>query len=110
MKERELSKINTDIKKQIIRMLVRGKERREKTVDFISIGAPRCGITWLANCLRAHPDLCLSEPKEIKYPEMSSKTRIYLNKVLRNDIEILENIMQRELLCWKMKHVNTAEN
>jgi len=36
-------------------------------VDFIGIGAPRSGTSWLANVLRAHPDVCLSDPKEVRY-------------------------------------------
>lgn len=37
------------------------------TVDFIGIGAARSGTSWLANILRAHPEVCLSDPKEIRY-------------------------------------------
>ena len=37
------------------------------TVDFIGIGAPKCGTTWLFNALGQHPRICLSEPKEINY-------------------------------------------
>ncbi len=37
------------------------------TVDFIGIGAARSGTSWLTNCLRLHPDICMSEPKEIRY-------------------------------------------
>ena len=36
-------------------------------VDFIGIGAARSGTSWLANVLRAHPDVCLSDPKEVRY-------------------------------------------
>lgn len=35
--------------------------------DYIGIGAARSGTSWLANCLRSHPDIGLSEPKEILY-------------------------------------------
>jgi hypothetical protein len=37
------------------------------TIDFIGIGAPRCGTSWVANVLRAHPEICISEPKEVRY-------------------------------------------
>ena len=36
-------------------------------LDFIGIGAARSGTSWLSKCLRVHPDICLSEPKEIEY-------------------------------------------
>jgi len=36
-------------------------------LDFIGIGAMKSGTTWLANCLRAHPEICLSEPKGVRY-------------------------------------------
>ncbi|MDO8471293.1 MAG: sulfotransferase domain-containing protein [bacterium] len=36
-------------------------------VDFICIGPERSGTTWLYQCLKEHPDFCLSEPKEINF-------------------------------------------
>ena len=36
-------------------------------VDFIGIGAPKCGTTWLFYALGQHPEICLSEPKETRY-------------------------------------------
>lgn len=36
-------------------------------ISFIGIGAPRCGTSWIANVLRAHPKICISEPKEVRY-------------------------------------------
>lgn len=36
-------------------------------VDFIGIGAPKCGSTWLFHALGQHPRICLSEPKEVNY-------------------------------------------
>lgn len=38
-----------------------------KKIDFIGIGAPRCGTSWIANVLRSHSDICISEPKEVRY-------------------------------------------
>lgn len=37
------------------------------TVDFIGVGAPKCGTTWLAKMLDSHPDVCLSSKKETNY-------------------------------------------
>lgn len=35
--------------------------------NFIGIGAPKCGTTWLANCLRQHPDIYLPPAKELVF-------------------------------------------
>jgi hypothetical protein len=40
---------------------------RERMVDFIGIGAARSGTTWISNVLRRHPEIEISEPKEIRY-------------------------------------------
>jgi hypothetical protein len=36
-------------------------------LDFIGIGAAKAGTTWLAECLREHPQVCMSNPKELNY-------------------------------------------
>jgi hypothetical protein len=36
-------------------------------VDFIGIGVARAGTTWISDVLRRHPDIGMSEPKEIRY-------------------------------------------
>ncbi len=36
-------------------------------IDFIGVGAPKCGTTWVAQCLSEHPQICLSKPKEINF-------------------------------------------
>lgn len=38
-----------------------------QAVDFVGLGAARSGTSWIANVLRAHPQICISEPKEIRY-------------------------------------------
>jgi len=47
-------------------------------IDFIGIAAAKSGTTWLANMLDKHPDICISEPKEVSYfnSEMSSNERL----------------------------------
>ena len=32
---------------------------------FLGIGAPKCGTTWLAECLREHPQVVVPEVKEV---------------------------------------------
>ncbi len=36
-------------------------------IDFLGIGAPKAGTTKIADFLAAHPQICLSEPKEVHY-------------------------------------------
>jgi hypothetical protein len=36
-------------------------------MDFVGIGAPKAGTTWIASCLEDHPQICLSDPKELNY-------------------------------------------
>ncbi len=36
-------------------------------IDFIGLGAPKCGSSKLSTILAAHPDICLAEPKGIRY-------------------------------------------
>ncbi len=40
---------------------------RGANIDFIGIGVPRAGTTWLAQCLLEHPEICFSEPKETNF-------------------------------------------
>lgn len=34
---------------------------------FIGIGAMKCATTWVSECLRYHPEVFMSSPKEIHY-------------------------------------------
>jgi len=35
--------------------------------NFIGIGGQKCASTWLSECLRCHPEIFMSSPKELKY-------------------------------------------
>ena len=35
--------------------------------NFLGVGGVKCGSTWLAECLRDHPEIFLSSPKELSY-------------------------------------------
>jgi hypothetical protein len=37
------------------------------TLDFVGIGAPRSGTTWVAECLSDHPQINLSKEKEVDF-------------------------------------------
>ena len=36
-------------------------------LDFIGIGVPKAGTTWIYECLKEHPQICCSEPKELHF-------------------------------------------
>lgn len=36
-------------------------------VNFIGVGFPRCGTTWISKCLEEHPDICFSNKKELHF-------------------------------------------
>jgi len=38
-----------------------------RSIEFIGIGAARSGSSWVGNVLRMHPDIAISEPKEVRY-------------------------------------------
>ncbi len=48
-------------------MLKNNRQQDIPRLDFIGIGAPRAGTTWISTCLNEHPEICLSKPKEIDF-------------------------------------------
>ncbi len=36
-------------------------------IDFVGIGASKAGTTWLGHMIGDHPQLCMSEPKEVHF-------------------------------------------
>lgn len=36
-------------------------------LDFVGIGSGKSGTSWIAECLRQHPQICMSTPKELNY-------------------------------------------
>ncbi len=46
---------------------VGGKMDDPFKLDFVGIGAARCGTSWITTCLCAHPQICLSSKKEMRY-------------------------------------------
>ncbi len=37
------------------------------TADFVGIGAAKAASSWIYQCLKEHPDICASEPKETNF-------------------------------------------
>lgn len=50
---------------------------KKMKLDFIGIGAPKCGTTWLADCLREHPAIYLPYQKEIGFFDYVDKGSNY---------------------------------
>jgi hypothetical protein len=36
-------------------------------IDFIGIGVPKAATTWISECLREHPEICMSSEKEVNF-------------------------------------------
>ncbi len=43
------------------------KPNNDFKIDFIGIGATKSGTTWIAQCLKEHPQICGSSIKEINF-------------------------------------------
>jgi len=42
-------------------------DKKDFKIDFIGIGAKKCATTWIYECLKEHPQICMSVPKETNY-------------------------------------------
>ncbi|MAM89339.1 MAG: hypothetical protein CME36_18720 [unclassified Hahellaceae] len=51
----------------VIRQYEKEVYKQMKPIEFIGIGVTKGGSSWLADMLAAHPQICLSEPKEVRY-------------------------------------------
>ncbi|MBN2087473.1 sulfotransferase domain-containing protein [Candidatus Peregrinibacteria bacterium] len=45
-------------------------------VDFIGVGVPKAATTWITDCLDKHPDICMSEPKEVRYFDENKEKKL----------------------------------
>lgn len=79
----------------------------EFKVDFIGVGAQKAGSTWIADNLRAHPEICFSEPKEarffISYPESSAKGSNKSTNYERFGISGYKEYFKHEKVTHKIK-------
>jgi len=58
-------------------------------IDFLGIGAPRCGTTWLAACLNEHPQICISKTKECGI--FKGKNTLYGEEVFHRNFSYCKN-------------------
>lgn len=52
---------------------------KDLTIDFIGVGFSRCGTTWIAKCLQAHPEICTPEWKETHFFDFDHNYKKGLN-------------------------------
>lgn len=71
-------------------------------IDFIGIGAQRCGSTTLAKVLNQHPKICMSQPKEIRY---FNKRNPYIKHSLNKNYFKDLNWYQKHFLHCKRNHL-----
>jgi hypothetical protein len=63
------------------------KKQENFNIDFVGIGAPKSATTWLAQCLREHPEICF--PKSAKELHFFNKRHIaYGNKAENKSYEV----------------------
>ena len=56
-------------------------------IDFIGIGAEKAGTTQVSEMLAAHPEICISEPKEVSFfNKTESYMQVGINKHYEKDI------------------------
>jgi hypothetical protein len=55
-----------------------GKSLRSSFPTFLGIGSMRCGSTWLYEALKCHPDIRLSDAKELDF--------FFMRKMLKRDL------------------------
>lgn len=62
--------------------------KSDSKIDFIGIGVPKAGTTWLSFCLREHPEICSTLPKETDFFLSKHNTltelELYLKKCKNN--------------------------
>ncbi len=46
---------------------MKNMQNKDFKVDFIGIGTSRSASTWIYECLREHPQICMSQPKETRF-------------------------------------------
>ena len=70
----------------------------EFTIDFIGVGFPKAGTTWLAKCLNEHPQVCMAAGKEtqyfhspINYQEYPGQPKYFFASNYKKGIDWLKN-------------------
>lgn len=65
-------------------------------VDFIGIGAYKCGTTWLAGIAAQHPEICFSSIKEVNYFNRKSRKDV-LNRSFDMPLEYYRSFWPKNI-------------
>lgn len=68
---------------------------KDGIVDFIGIGAPKSGSTWISACLEEHPEVDFAPGKELNF---------FVDKYFGEDCDIFENGIE-----WYQKQIPKTE-
>jgi hypothetical protein len=61
-------------------------------IDFIGVGFPKCGTTWLTECLREHPEIALPNRKHLSFfNEVLDKSKTYSNSEVQKKYALFYN-------------------
>lgn len=60
-------------------------QRLNLKIDFMGIGAPKCGTEWIVACLKEHPQINFSRHKEVNYFLSPTKG---INNFIYNNVRI----------------------
>lgn len=73
-------------------------QKKNLELDFLVVGTPRSGTTWLHNQLQEHPDICVSRQKELHF---FTKTEMFWHAHRLYGAEITDK-QRKEKLTWDM--------
>lgn len=72
-----------------------GTLRRE--IDFIGIGAPKTGTSWLFKCLQEHPQVCVPPSKELHFFDLDTSTNQNINWYYEQFLHCSEESVRGEI-------------
>ncbi|MCA9048288.1 MAG: sulfotransferase [Planctomycetaceae bacterium] len=71
--------------------------------DFLCIGAPKAGTTWLFDNLCPHPDIWVPPSKSIKYFDGTARS-VRRKRLLPRRGQVLSPTWRTASLCWNAKY------
>jgi len=85
------------------------KGKNNLNVDFIGMGAVKCGTSWIWRCLREHPQICMPKTKELRFFNSDEKYEKGVNyyKIFFNDCP--QNFVKGEFTPDYINHPDTAK-